>query len=168
MKCPNCGNELLDGACFCNNCGTPITNQEQQYNQQTYAQQQYSQQQYDQQQYAQQQQYSQPQYEQQQYAQQQYVQQSYQQPVYRNEPQIPEEYQPISMWGYFGYELLFSIPCIGFILLLVFSFGGARNKNLKNFARSYFCFLIVFAIIIVLIAMTVGVGAGFGAMRYGF
>ena len=36
---------------------------------------------------------------------------------------IPEEYRPISMWGYFGYEILFSIPCVGFILLLVFSFG---------------------------------------------
>lgn len=60
---------------------------------------------------------------------------------------IPEEYQPISMWGYFGYELLFSIPLVGFILLLVFSFGGTRNKNLRNFARSYFCFLILMIII---------------------
>lgn len=25
-----------------------------------------------------------------------------------NTASIPEEYQPISMWGYFGYELLFS------------------------------------------------------------
>ena len=43
-----------------------------------------------------------------------------------NTASIPEEYQPISMWGYFGYELLFSIPLVGFILLLVFSFGGTR------------------------------------------
>jgi len=28
---------------------------------------------------------------------------------------IPEEYKPISMWGYFRYELLFSISCIGII-----------------------------------------------------
>ena len=61
-----------------------------------------------------------------------------------NKDNIPEEYKPISMWGYFGYEILFAIPIIGFILLLVFSFGGTRNKNLKNFARSYFCFLIIF------------------------
>ena len=27
---------------------------------------------------------------------------------------IPFEYKPISMWGYFDYELLFSIPLIGF------------------------------------------------------
>ena len=61
---------------------------------------------------------------------------------------IPEEYKPISMWGYFGYELLFSIPCVGFILLLVFSFGGTRNINLKNFARSYFCYIIIIGILI--------------------
>lgn len=60
---------------------------------------------------------------------------------------IPEEYKPISMWGYFGYELLFSIPCVGFILLLVFAFGGTKNINLKNFARSYFCYFIIIAAI---------------------
>lgn len=73
---------------------------------------------------------------------------------------LPEEYRPISMWGYFGYELLFSIPCVGFILLLIFSFGGTRNVNLRNFARSYFCFIIIIFILVVLL-MTLG---GFGAM----
>ena len=70
---------------------------------------------------------------------------------------LPDEYRPISMWGYFGYELLFSIPIVGLILLLVFSFGGTKNVNLRNFARSYFCFLIViviFAIIIAIIGAT--------------
>lgn len=62
---------------------------------------------------------------------------------------IPEEYKPISMWGYFGYEILFSIPLVGFILLCIFAFGGTKNKNVKNFARSYFCFFIVVVIAIV-------------------
>ena len=65
-----------------------------------------------------------------------------------NQINIPESYKPISMWGYFGYELLFSIPCVGFILLLVFAFGGTQNVNLKNFARSYFCIYILFLIIL--------------------
>ncbi len=64
---------------------------------------------------------------------------------------IPFEYRPISMWGYFGYEILFSIPLIGFILLLVFSFGGTKNINLRNFARSYFCLLIILVIVIIAI-----------------
>lgn len=65
---------------------------------------------------------------------------------------IPEEYKPISMWGYFGYEILFSIPCIGLILLLVFAFGGTQNVNLKNFARSYFCFMIILIVLVVLLS----------------
>lgn len=73
---------------------------------------------------------------------------------------IPEEYRPISMWGYFGYELLFSIPCIGFVLLLVFAFGGTQNKNVRNFARSYFCYYIIIAIILVVIMMLLGGSLG--------
>lgn len=72
---------------------------------------------------------------------------------------IPEEYRPISMWGYFGYQLLFSIPCVGFIFLLVFSFGGTKNVNLKNFARSYFCILIIMAVLFVILFLIAGVGA---------
>ena len=56
---------------------------------------------------------------------------------------IPEEYQPLSMWTYFGYEIVFSLPIIGFIMLLIISLGKTKNKNLKNFARSYFCFQIL-------------------------
>ena len=72
---------------------------------------------------------------------------------------IPEEYRPISMWGYFGYELLFAIPCIGFILLIVFALGGTKNVNLRNFARSYFCFLIIVVVLILILAATGVIGA---------
>ena len=72
---------------------------------------------------------------------------------------IPEEYKPISMWGYFGYQLLFGIPCIGFIVLLVFAFGGTKNINLKNFARSYFCVLIIVAVLVAILVAIFGVGA---------
>lgn len=64
---------------------------------------------------------------------------------YNGAPSIPPEYTPISMWGYFGYELLFAIPCVGFILLIIFSFA-ASNVNLRNFARSYFCIFIILLI----------------------
>lgn len=74
---------------------------------------------------------------------------------------IPEEYKPISMWGYFGYEILFSIPCIGWILLIVFAFGGTKNVNLRNFARSYFCFLIV-SLVLIGILVLLGGASGLG------
>ena len=71
---------------------------------------------------------------------------------------IPSEYTPISMWGYFGYELLFSIPCIGLIFLIVFAVS-AKNVNLKNFARSYFCYLIIMMIIFAIVFFAI-VSAG--------
>ena len=70
---------------------------------------------------------------------------------YINKKYIPDEYKPISMWGYLGYQILFAIPIIGMILLIIFSFGKDENVNLRNFARSYFCFLIVCYILYLLI-----------------
>ena len=77
---------------------------------------------------------------------------------------LSPEYRPISMWGYFGYEILFSIPIVGFILLLVFSFGGTKNVNLRNFARSYFCLLIL--VVIFAIAVAIIGGAAASAVAY--
>ena len=79
---------------------------------------------------------------------------------------VSAEYQPISMWGYFGYELLFGIPVIGFIILLVFAFGGTPNKNLKNFARSKFCCAIV-ALVLSVILLAVFAATGVLAELYG-
>ncbi|MCR4688380.1 MAG: hypothetical protein K5745_02405 [Saccharofermentans sp.] len=80
-----------------------------------------------------------------------------------NNIQIPESHRPISMWGYFGYELLFSIPLIGLICLIVFAFGGTGNVNVKNFARSYFCCLILVVIISVIV---IAIAAATGSMMY--
>ena len=77
------------------------------------------------------------------------------------------DHTPISMWGYFGYELLFAIPIVGFILTIVFSFGGTKNINLRNFARSYFCYLIV-ALIIILIIFSIAGGIGLSLMHSGY
>ncbi len=70
--------------------------------------------------------------------------------------QIPEEYKPISMWGYFGYNILFSLPIIGLIFLIIFSLGGTRNVNLKNYARSFFCYLIIILILIGIFVLVYG------------
>ncbi len=76
-----------------------------------------------------------------------------------SENNIPSEYKPISMWGYFGYEILFSLPIVGFICLIIMSFVPS-NKNLKNFARSYFClFILSLVLTIVLVAIALATGA---------
>ena len=74
-------------------------------------------------------------------------------PEYYEEPESARENRPLSPWAYFGYGILFSIPVIGFILLIIFSFAG-QNMNRKNFARSYWCKLIVvLAIVIILLVL---------------
>lgn len=59
---------------------------------------------------------------------------------------IPPEFRPLGAWAYFAYSILFSIPILGLILLIVFSFSDS-NINRRNYARSYF---IVFAFVIIL------------------
>jgi len=73
--------------------------------------------------------------------------------------ELPIEYKPISAWGYFGYNILFSIPLVGFIFMLIYSLGGTKNKNLKNFARSQFIWLIIMIIIAVIAGVLYYIGA---------
>ncbi len=82
-------------------------------------------------------------------------------PVEITKENLPANLRVLSPWAYFGYTLLFSIPVVGFILLIVFSFNRG-NFNRRSFARSYFCGLIIFAVIIavfIVIAMATGLGA---------
>ena len=59
---------------------------------------------------------------------------------------VPPEFRPLGAFAYFGLSILFSIPVIGLICLIIFSFSDA-NINRRNFARSYFIGLL-FAIIL--------------------
>ena len=71
----------------------------------------------------------------------------------------PEKFRPLSPWAYFGYSLLFSIPLVGFILLIVFSVSD-ENINRRNFARSMWCALVIAAIITALMLLVFGVSYG--------
>lgn len=146
MFCPKCGTEISDDKAFCPECGNPLKSQTQQASgaRQTAG-----------------------------------AQQSWQDTGAQNgarpHPQVqfqsdtvvlPDEYKPISMWGYFGYEILFSIPIVGFIVLIVLSING-KNQNVKNFARSYFCFTIIVLILLVILLVSVA-GAGASAAFGGY
>ena len=72
---------------------------------------------------------------------------------------IPAEYKPISIWGYFGYEILFAIPVIGLIFMIIFSFS--KNRNLKNFTLSHFCLLVILLVIVIAV-LSLGVGETIG------
>lgn len=75
-------------------------------------------------------------------------------PKYVTEANIPPTYRPIGAWAYYGLQLLFSIPFVGFICLIVFSFDDS-NINRRNFARSYWCALLIQVILIVLVVVLV-------------
>ena len=74
-----------------------------------------------------------------------------------NQYDIPEEYKPLSIGQFIGYQLLFAIPCVGFIITIVFACGAVKNKNLINWARAE---LIIMGILMVLyfILMMLGLG----------
>ena len=71
----------------------------------------------------------------------------------------PEQYRPLSPWGYFFRSILYSIPVLGTIILLVHALGGTPNENVKNYARSYFCGL---ALVVIALIVIVAVGGGLG------
>jgi hypothetical protein len=65
-----------------------------------------------------------------------------------------EEYKPISPFGYLGYELLFAIPVIGWVIQLIFSICH-KNRNVKNFARSFYCLYLLSIVISLILAFVI-------------
>ena len=80
------------------------------------------------------------------------------------EDQLPARFRPLGAWAYFGYGLLFAIPIVGFIFLIIFSCSSA-NINRRNYARSYWCVLvlaaIIFGIVLLIAAATGGIASLF-------
>ena len=77
------------------------------------------------------------------------------------ESDLPEKFKPLSPWNYFWLSILFSVPVVGFIFLIVFSFND-DNINRRNFARSYWCALLIAVIIGVVVGIFCAIlGVGF-------
>ncbi len=97
-----------------------------------------------------------------------YGPQSYAQPNPYNNPSIPPYYRPIKPWGYIGYMLLYSLPLIGFIMLIVNALAE-DNINKRNFARSYLWIMLISVIISILLTILfviIGVIAGNASYNY--
>ena len=62
-----------------------------------------------------------------------------------NTQQVPPA--GLGVGSFFGLNILFNIPFIGFIFSIVMSFAP-QNKTLKNFARSYLLWYIIAAVVI--------------------
>ena len=68
------------------------------------------------------------------------------------EKHLPKSYRPISGWGYFWRSVFYAIPVIGWLFVLINALG-AKNRNGRNFARSYFCALLIALIGLAVIAV---------------
>lgn len=68
------------------------------------------------------------------------------------EKQLPKSYRPITGWGYFWRSVFYAIPVIGWLFVLINALG-AKNRNGRYFARSYFCGLLIVAIIAAVVAV---------------
>ena len=78
-------------------------------------------------------------------------------PVAQNpEDMLPEEYRPLGPWAYFGLNLLFSVPIVGFIFLIIFSFKRS-NINRRNYARSFWCAWLILGGIALIVLLFVAV-----------
>lgn len=169
MFCGNCGRKLSESARFCPECGTAVVregdpptpameNTEKMSNAETGAMQAQDLIQDQEQTQTQAQDPVQDQKQTQTQAQNQYQAQNQNMQANQEVINIPIagydprwDYTPIKMWGYFWYNILFAIPLIGLIFILVFSFGGTKKINLRNYARSFFCWLIIGAIVSVIL-----------------
>jgi cation transport ATPase len=57
--------------------------------------------------------------------------------------QQPAKTTPLPVWKYIGIFLLTSIPIVGAIMILVWSFGSSFNKNTQNYARAVFILFVI-------------------------
>ncbi len=68
-----------------------------------------------------------------------------QQPPYASS--LPSKTDVMSVGSYVGTILLSMIPIVGFILLLIWSFGNDANLNKRNFARAWLIVQIIITVI---------------------
>lgn len=132
MNCTNCGSEIKEGAKFCTVCGAVIAEAETPVTEASVDE----------------------------------ASVVVAEPVYqapnkpaKQENKIPEKYSPLSPWAYFGLQILFAVPIVGFVFLIVFSINKS-NINRRNFARSYWCKLIIAAIaigVVLVVALIMGI-----------
>lgn len=71
-----------------------------------------------------------------------------------NRQNVPDVNEPLSVGAYLGYELLFLIPCIGWIAMVICAFS--KNINLRNYARAHICVMIILLLVIAAALVYVG------------
>ena len=82
------------------------------------------------------------------------------QPYYNNAPQQPyynqELERPCSLGDWILTIFITFIPVIGFIMLLVWAFGGGASKSKSNWARATLIWMIIGIILTILLSSAIG------------
>ena len=71
---------------------------------------------------------------------------------------IPNEYRPLSPWGYIGYNILFNIPIVGLVLLIVFALDNNYIAR-RNYSRSFLIVMLIgilISVIVFIICLALG------------
>ena len=82
------------------------------------------------------------------------------------------QYRLLSPWAYVGYGILFTLPVIGWIPALQRLLNG-DNLNRRNFARGYWCGVLVAVIVVLILSiagmvMGVSIMDGFSSYQYNY
>lgn len=90
-----------------------------------------------------------------------------QQPVYQAAP-ADNTPAALKVSQFFWLDFLTSIPLVGFILTLVWGFGGDVNENKRNYCRAKLVWLLIGIALAILFAIIAAAGGGLAAIMYNF
>ena len=90
-----------------------------------------------------------------------------QQPVYQAAP-ADSNPAALKVSQFFWLDFLTSIPLVGFILTLVWGFGGDVNENKRNYCRAKLVWLLIGIALAILFAIIAAAGGGLAAIMYNF
>ena len=68
---------------------------------------------------------------------------------------LPKAYRPLSPWSYFWRSVLYSIPVIGWLILLIHVFA-CKSRHGRSFARFHLLAVIVAAIVLAATSFLLG------------
>lgn len=166
MFCENCGTNLPDNNSYCTACGTP-TNRDNVAEQEPIIAEQEPVVINEEQTVVEPTAFPQPTYEQPTY----YAAPQPQAPVITSEEDLPEEYRPLSPISYFGLTMLYSVPIVGLIFMIIFSFNRS-NIHRRNFTLSFWIptiivsALAILALVIMLLFFPIFTGTAAPRMAY--
>ena len=87
-----------------------------------------------------------------------------QQPVYQAAP--ADNPAALKVSQFFWLDFLTGIPLVGFILTLVWGFGGDVNENKRNYCRAKLVWLLIGIAVTVIFTIIAVAGGGLAALIY--